>query len=119
TFELFGMWLHDNHPGIDGLDQLDRTIMEEFLTWNHGRPSRGRRAKGEPVSIARQHSTVSALKTFFEDITLWGWAERPPRPLLHRSDLPRLPAAVPRALSPDADRDLMAAVSELDDVAAR
>lgn len=119
TFELFGVWLHDNHPGIDGLDQLDRTIMEQFLTWNHGRPSRGRRAKGEPVSIARQHGTVSALKTFFEDITLWGWAERPARPLLHRSDLPRLPTAVPRSLSPAADRDLMAAVSELDDVAAR
>lgn len=119
TFELFGVWLHDNHPDVIGVDQLDRTVMEQFLTWNHGRPSRGRRAKGEPVSIARQHGTVSALKTFFEDITLWGWAERPARPLLHRSDLPRLPTAIPRALGPDADRDLMAAVSELDDVAAR
>lgn len=119
TFELFGMWLHDNHPDINALDQLDRTIMEQFLTWNHGRASRGRRAKGRPVSITRQHGTVSALKTFFEDITLWGWAERPARPLLHRSDLPRLPVAVPRALTPAADRDLMAAVAELDDVAAR
>lgn len=37
--------------------------------------------------------------------------------LLHRSDLPRLPQALPRALSPDVDRDLMAAVNRLDDVA--
>lgn len=119
TFELFGMWLHDNHPVVTRLDQLDRGMLEQFLSWNHGRPSRGRRANGQPVSIARQHGTVSALRTFFEDIALWGWAERPTRPLLHRSDLPRLSTAVPRALSPDADRDLMAAVDELDDVAAR
>lgn len=102
TYELFAMWLHDNHRAVVGLDQLDRTIMEQFLTWNHGRPSRGRRASGRPVSIARQHGTVSALKTFFEDITLWGWAERPPRPLLHRSDLPRLASPVPKSLSPAA-----------------
>jgi site-specific recombinase XerD len=119
TFELFAMWLYDHHRAVVGLEQLDRSMMEQFLTWNRARLSRGRRAHGQPVSIARQHGTVSALKTFFEDITLWGWAERPPRPLLHRSDLPRLATAVPRALSPAADRDLMAAVAELDDVAAR
>lgn len=119
NFELFGIWLHDHHPEIVRLDQLDRTIIEEFLAWNHQRRSRGRRAGGRPVSIARQHGAVSALKTFFDDITLWGWAERPSRPLLHRSDLPRLASPVPRALSPDADRDLMAAVDDLDDRAAR
>ena len=119
NFEEFGMWLHDNHPDVVRLDQLDRQVIEQFLTWNHTRPSRGRRANGQPVSPARQRGTVSALKTFFEDITLWGWTERPPRPLIHRNDLPRLTRAVPRALSPADDRDLMAAVAQLDDVAAR
>lgn len=113
------MWLHDQHPDIACVEQLNRQMIEEFLHWNHTRPSRGRRAAGRPVSIARQHGTVSALKSFFEDITLWGWAERPARPLLHRSDLPRLAVAVPRALSAAADRDLMVAVAELDDIAAR
>ncbi len=119
SFELFAMWLHDHHPDIARLDQLNRQVIEEFLTWNHTRPSRGRGTQGRLVSISRQHGTISALKSFFEDITLWGWAQRPPRPLLHRSDLPRLPAAVPRALSAAHDRDLMAAVNELDDIAAR
>jgi len=119
SFELFAMWLRDHHPDVLRIDQLERRTLEEFLTWNHTRPSRGRRCHGQPVSIARQHSTVAALKTFFEDVTLWGWAERPARPLLHRSDLPRIPTAVPKALSPDADRDLMAAVDKLEDVAAR
>jgi site-specific recombinase XerD len=113
------MWLHDNHPDVVRVDQLDRQVMEQFLIWNHTRPSRGRRANGQPISPARQRGAVSALKTFFEDITLWSWAERPPRPLIHRSDLPRLARAIPRALSPADDRDLMAAVAQLDDVAGR
>lgn len=89
------------------------------LTWNHTRPSRGRPRPGEPVSVRRQHHGVATLNTFLKDLALWGWTDRPPRPLLWRSDLPRLPHAVPRALPPDADRDLMAAVTQLDDVAAR
>lgn len=119
SLELFAIWLADHHPSITRLEQLDRPVIDEFLVWNHGRPSRGRRAAGQPVSIARQHQAVSTLKTFFEDLAVWGWAERPARPLVHRSDLPRLPEAVPRALSPDGDRDLMAAVDQLDDPAAR
>jgi site-specific recombinase XerD len=119
SLELFGIWLADHHPHITRLDQLDREVIEQFLAWNHNRPSRGRRAAGQPVSIARQHHAVSTLKTLFEDLALWGWAERPPRPLVHRSDLPRLPEHVPRALPPHVDRDLMAAVQLLADPAAR
>ena len=119
ALEVFGMWLADHHRDIDRLDQLDRQVIEQFLIWNRTRPSRGRRARGQPVSTMRVHQVVSTLKTFFEDLALWGWAERPPRLLLHRSDLPRLPEAVPRALPPDVDRDLMAGVDRLDDVAAR
>jgi integrase len=117
--ELFGLWLAEHHPHIERLDQLDRAIIEQFLNWNRDRPSRGRRAAGRPVSIARQHQAVSTLKTFLEDLALWGWAERPARPLVHRSDLPRLSTAIPRALTPDVDRDLMAALNNLPDPAAR
>lgn len=116
---LFGLWLADHDPAVRRLDQLDRATVEEFLTWNRTRPSRGRRARGQPVSAVRAHQAVATLKTFFEDLALWGWADRPPRLLVHRSDLPRLPQAVPRALPPDVDRDLMNAVDQLDDVAAR
>jgi len=38
---------------------------------------------------------------------------------VHRSDVPRLPAPLPRALSPDVDTALMAAVAGLADPAAR
>jgi integrase len=94
-------------------------VIEDFLCWNHDRLSRGRRAAGLPVSKSRQHATVAALKTFLEDIALWEWPERPRRPLLHRSDLPRLDEAIPRALRPDQDRELMTAVDRLPDTATR
>ena len=81
SFELFAMWLHDGHPDITGVDQLNRQMIEEFLHWNHTRPSRGRRAVGQPVSVARQHGTVSALKSFFEDLTHAQIAERTEVPL--------------------------------------
>lgn len=39
--------------------------------------------------------------------------------LLHRSDIPRLPQPLPRALAPDVDAALMHSVSDLDDPTAR
>ena len=119
NLEQFGLWLADHHPEVVRLSELDRPVVEEFLVWNRTRPSRGRRRPGQPVSTVRVHQGVASLKTFFEDLALWGWAERPARMVVHRGDLPRLPEAVPRALPPDVDRDLMAAVERLDDVAAR
>lgn len=119
SLELFGIWLHEHHPELRRLDQLERPVIEEFLIWNKGRPSRGRRGAGLPVSTVRQHQAVTTLRTFFEDLAEWGWAERPPRVLIHRSDLPRLPDHVPRALPPDVERNLMAAVAQERDVAAR
>ena len=119
NLELFGIWLAEHHSTVSAISQLDRAVIEDFLCWNHDRLSRGRRAAGRPVSKSRQHSTVAALKTFLEDIALWEWPERPRRPLLHRSDLPRLDDAIPRALPPDHDRELMTAVDRLPDTATR
>ena len=48
-----------------------------------------------------------------------GWAERPPARLLLPGDIPRLDRPPPRALAPDHDRDLMAAVDGLTDPFAR
>jgi integrase len=71
------------------------------------------------VSVSRQHQAVSVLRTFIDDLVFWEWPDRPPRPLVHSSDLPKLLEHVPRALTPTVDVALMAGVAQLDDVAAR
>ena len=65
------------------------------------------------------HQDVIDLRVFFEDIAEWGWPSAPTRRLFFLGDIPRMPDALPRALPPAIDRDLMAAVARLDDRFAR
>ncbi len=117
---LFGEYLAAYHPDVRRLDQVRRSPhIEGFLVWNHGRPWRGRVAREKPVSASVSKAAVVDLRSFFEDLAIWGWAERPMTPLLFTGDVPRLDRPLPRALPPDADRDVMAAVTALDDPFAR
>ena len=112
---VFGEYLAASHPNVGTLEQLERTHIDGFLIFNHGRPWRGWLARDKPVAASVSKRAVVDLRAFFEDLAIWGWAERPPRPLVFASDIPRLDRPLPRALSPDADRDLIAAVTALDD----
>jgi site-specific recombinase XerD len=116
---ILGEYLAAHHPDISRLEQLERHHLEGFLAWNQGRPWRGWLARDKPVSASVSKHAVIDLRAFFEDLAIWGWAERPARQLLFASDVPRLDRPLPRALSPDADRDLMAAAANLDDPFAR
>ncbi len=116
---IFGEYLAAHHPGVRRLSQLERGHVEGFLVWNHGRPWRGWLARDKPVAASVSKRAVVDLRAFFEDLAVWGWAERPPRPLVFAGDIPRLDRPLPRALAPSADRDLMAAVSGLTDPFAR
>ena len=93
------------------LTQLERHHIEEFLVWNRTRRWRGRVARDQQVSASVVHGTVLTLRNFLDDITLWGWADRPVRRLVFASDVPRLPRPLPRALAPDIDTALMHAVA--------
>jgi site-specific recombinase XerD len=120
SLTLLASWLADTHPEVTSLRALSRAHLEAFCTFNASRACRGRRARqNRPISVSHHAHTLADLRCFFDDLTAWGWAERPTRLLLHRSDIPRLPAPLPRALAPDLDTALMAAVAELDDPAAR
>jgi integrase len=116
---VLGEYLAAHHPRVRRLEQLQRHHMEGFLIWNRGRPWRGRVAREKPVSASVSHHVVVDLRAFFEDLAIWGWAERPASQLLFASDVPRLDRPLPRALPPDADRDVMAAVGALRDPFAR
>ena len=116
---VFSEYLAAAHPDVRSLTQLTREHIEGFLAHNHKRPWRGRVARDQPVSAVVSKRTVIDLRCFFDDLALWGYAERPPARLLFPADIPRLDKPLPRALPPDADRDLMAAISELADPFAR
>jgi site-specific recombinase XerD len=115
----FAEYLAAHHPDVRRLTQLTRGHMEAFLIYNHGRPWRGRVARDQPVSQCVSKRTVIDLRCFLDDLALWGWAERPTGRLLFPTDIPRLDKPLPRALPPDADRDLMSAIAELADPFAR
>lgn len=116
---VFSEYLAVHHPELSRLNQLERSHVEGFLIWNQGRPWRGRVARDKPVAPSVSKHVVVDLRSFFDDLAIWGWAERPGRQLLFASDVPRLDRPLPRALRPDADRDLMAAVGGLKDPFAR
>lgn len=116
---VFGEFLGQRHPRVRSLRQLERGHLEAFLAWNATQPWRGRVARDQPVAASVVHATVLTVRNFLDDLTLWGWAERPARQLLFASDVSRLPRALPRSLSPNQDRALMAAVDQLADPFAR
>ncbi len=116
---VFTEYLAAAHPEVGSLTQLTRAHVEGFLAHNHKRPWRGRVARDQPVAQSVSKRTVIDLRCFLDDLALWGWAERPPGRLLFPTDIPRLDKPLPRALPPDADRDLMAAIGALADPFAR
>jgi integrase len=116
---VFGEHLACRHPEVTSLRQLTRSHIEGFLAANATRRWRGRLARDQRVSPTVVHSSVLAVRNFLDDITGWGWAERPTRQLIFAGDVPRLPRPLPRALAPGDDARLMAAVTELDDPFAR
>ena len=113
-------YLAQHHPDLISLDQLERSAhIEPFLAWARTRPWKGTNGQGRTIALGLFHHDVMSLKVFFEDIAEWGWTTQPRTRLFYRSDLPRLPEPIPRALAPEADRALMAAAATLTDPFAR
>lgn len=115
----FGCFLGETFPKVTSLHQLERSHIEAFLVWNRTRTWRGRVARDQQVSVSVVHRTVLTLRNFLDDITLWGWADRPRTRVVFTADIPRLPRPLPRALAPDADGALMSAVAAHEDPFAR
>jgi len=118
----FAEYLTAHAPEIRRLRHLRRHHIEAYLIWNRHRTWRGRRAAagaGRTISIAVAQAAVLTLRNMLDDITDWGWKDVPPRRLVFRADIPKLDQPLPRALAPDIDAALMAAVDTLDDPFAR
>lgn len=115
----FGQFLAQRHPEVTSLAGLQRAHVEAFCVWVRTRSWRGRVARDRRVSVTVARHGIIALRNFLDDIAAWGWADAPSRRLVFACDVPREPDPLPRALAPDVDAALMAAVAGLDDPFAR
>lgn len=106
----FGRFLTQVDSGLTSVAGLDRRRhIEPYLT---ALTATTNSMTGAPITVADRARRVYAVATFLTEITEWGWKEAPPRRLLFRSDIPRLPRPLPRYIPPDADRRLGAALAK-------
>jgi integrase len=116
---IFGEYVTEHHPDVRSVRGLERDHIEGFLVWTATRSCRGSHDASRRVSPHVHAHAAIALRGFLDDITAWGWADAPRRRLVFATDIPRQPDSLPRALPPDIDAAVMAAVSGLDDRFAR
>lgn len=115
---IFGEFLSEQFPGITTVGGIERHHIQTFLTWTSTRECRNY-YRGRTVGpFVTAHSAI-VLRGFFDDITEWGWPQAPARRLMFTSDIPKQPKMVPRALAPNVDQALTAAVADLGDLFAR
>ncbi len=106
----FGLFLNQTDPALVSVRELDRRRhIEPFLA---SLVDTVNTKDGEPISIGDRNRRVVAVSTFLTDITEWGWDAAPPRKVIFRDDVPKLPRVLPRYLPLDADRRLIAALSD-------
>lgn len=114
TFRNWGAFLSRCASPVQTLHAITRREhLEPWMQWNTTREKE--RARPGPMSHEHQKNLILDLKTFFESITEWEWPEAPGRVLIYRSDLPRLDDPVPRALTEDQDRQVLAAIRAMAD----
>jgi hypothetical protein len=115
----FGEFLAGHHPEIVSLRQLERGHIEAFLVYNRTRTWRGRKTRDKQVAAygrARRGALAAQLPRRHHPVGLGGAPTTPAAVRHRRAPLPR---PLPRALAPNDDSALMAAVAELDDPFAR
>ena len=116
---IFGEFLSARFPELASIADLERRHVEAFMTWTATRPGRGSHDRVRQVGPSTIAHAVITLRTFLDDIAAWGWAQSPPRRLVFPTDIPHQPELLPRALPPDVDAAVMAAVARLTDPFAR
>lgn len=115
----FGEFLTDQYPQLRSLTELTRAHIEAYCQHVSTRRWRGQRASDNRIGSHSIIAGLVGLRGFLDDLAAWSWAEAPPRRVMFPGDVPRPPQQLPRALSPDVDAALMAAVAGLSDRFAR
>jgi len=109
----FGVFLTTIDPDLTSVRDLDRR--RHIEPWLASLSDVVSEKDGQPISVGDRNRRVMAVTTFLTDITEWGWDAAPPRKVIFRDDIPKLPQVLPRYLPVDADRRLTAALVERPD----
>jgi len=100
-------------PALASLVDLDRRRhIETYLTATAVATNS---RTGAPIQASERRGRILAVHCLLNDIAEWGWPEAPKRRLVFRSDIPKLPRALPRYLTPDMDRRLTQALQACPD----
>ena len=105
----FGRFLATCDPPVTDLAVLERSTVEAWLA----ALAAACHPDGTAMSIGHRRGRILTVRQFLADISEWGWPAAPPRTLIFSRDLPRLAHPLPRYLPPDADRALLAVLSDL------
>ena len=105
SLRTFARWLCDHHPDTDAVPAVRREHIEAYKSWLHRQDG----YQGRTFSAATISHRLGDLRTFFDRIIEWGWADAPNRPLIFVGDFPRPDRPLPRFLDDGAAAKLLAA----------
>ena len=95
TLRLFCEFLSEKHPEISGFAEVNRDVVEHYKLWLVARP-------GWKVNTSATKNTVrqrlGTIRTFFDRIIEWDWADAPPRTPIFSIDLPIVDDPLPKFL---------------------
>lgn len=84
-----GVFLAEIDPDLATVKDLDRR--RHIEPWLASLLEVVSEKDGQPISIGDRNRRVMAVATFLTDITEWGWDAAPPRKVVFRDDVPKLP----------------------------
>jgi integrase len=105
-----GVWLACHYPQIDSFAQVSRPHVLEYIQAIQTLPNQ---LNGQPLSVYTKKDRINCLAVFFREVAEWHWEGVPNRPLLGRSDLPKMPQRVPRYIPEEELGRLMTAIRAL------
>jgi integrase/recombinase XerD len=95
TLRLFCDFLAETHPDVSGFSQITRAVVEDYKVWLVARP-------GWKVNSSATKNTVrqrlGTIRTFFDRIIEWDWADAPARTPIFSIDLPIIDDPLPKFL---------------------
>jgi integrase len=107
SLRAFCRYLVDNHPDTSCFAVVGRAEIEGYKRSVAGRRTRN----GAPLSTNTVRTRLGVLRTFFDRIIEWNWADAPPRTPIFAHDLPVAEEPLPRFLDDAAATRLLRAAA--------